>query len=287
MRGPQTGILIMALAAVCFSCSDIGIKVLGGNLSPWQIAAGRGFFGMLVILIAIRFRVRGLIVKQWPCQMFLGTAGAFGFTFFIFSIKYLPLSIAMPLGYIYPAIGALISPFINQEKPGRDDWVAIGLAMTAVICLSQGASSQVGENFLPGLVFGLLGAFFVGLMINLARRQTQTVILSVNLFYLYFSNFLVGLIMSLVFDDQLVPPMPDLAKLFLFIAPMAIIGFSLMFVAYRYISAHRGGIVMTLEAAAATLYGLFILHEPVTLPVVLGGVLILLSGVVIIRSSIN
>jgi len=285
-RSPKTGITLMMLSALAFGCSDIGIKVLGGNLSPWQITAGRGLLGVLVILALCRFQVKTLLVKQWPCQILLGLAGATGFTCFIISIKYLPLSISMPLAYVFPAIGALISPFINKEKPGSADWVAIGLALTAVICLSHGAPHEEGGRTVAvGMVFGLVGAFFVALMTNLARRQTQTVLLNVNLFYLFLANFAVGLPLALFFDGAALPPAADLAKLFFFIAPAAIIAFGLMFVAYRHISAHRGGIILTLEAASATVYGLVVLGEPMTFSVILGGLLILLSGVIIIRSS--
>ena len=284
-RSPKTGIFFMTLSALCFSCSDIGIKVLGGNLSPWQITTGRGLLGVLVIAVLCRFNLKMFLVRQWPCQMLLGLTGAFGFTCFIISIKYLPLSIALPLSYVFPAIGAMISPLINKERPGRADWIAIALALMAVICLSQGAPSEDGGNFPIGVTFSLIGAFFVALMTNLARRQTQTVLLNVNLFYVFLSNFLVGFPLILFFGGPIVPPAPDLAKLFLVIAPAAIIAFGLMFVAYRHISAHRGGIILTLEAASATIYGLVVLNEPMTFPVVLGGLLILSSGVIIIRAS--
>ncbi|MDL2226905.1 DMT family transporter [Deltaproteobacteria bacterium OttesenSCG-928-M10] len=284
-RSPRIGVFIMMLAAIGFGGGDIGVKVLGENLSPWQITAGRGFLGLVIILALSRFNIGHFMIKQWPCQMLLGLTGALGYACFVFSLKWLPLSIAMPLGYVYPAMGALLSPFINREKPGRADWIAIGLALAAVICLSRGTTPEPGASLVMGFVIGLIGAFFIAVMTNLARRQTQTILLNVNLFYLFLGNFVLGLPLSLALDSVLIPPAVDLAKLFCCIAPASITGFWLMFIGYRHISAHRGGIVLTLEAVITSLYGLVFLGEPLTLWAVLGLALILLSGVIIIRSS--
>lgn len=60
------GILFMALSAFSFSCGDIVIKVLGENLSPWQISASRGLGGVLVALAIIRFNYRQLLVPIGP-----------------------------------------------------------------------------------------------------------------------------------------------------------------------------------------------------------------------------
>ncbi len=288
-RSARTGLILMTVTAMCFSCSDIGVKVLGGNLSPWQITGGRGLLGVAVALAAVRFNIRVFFVRQWPWQLMLGLAATLGFLFFILSVKYLPLSVALPLAYLYPAVGALLSPLINREKPGREDWLAIALAIGAVICLSHsGASNPAGgEHVFLGLGYGLLGAFFVGLMTNLARRQTQATVLSVNLFYVYLTNLAVCFPLVWFLDGAALPPAADLTRLYGFIAPLSILGSSLMFLAYRHISAHRGGIVMTLEAATAAVYGVIILEEPLSASLILGAGLMVLSGAAILRSSVG
>ena len=281
----RTGIFLMLLASLGFSCSDIGVKVLGENLSVWQMVSGRGLLGVAVVLIIIRFQLSRLLVSQWRTQLILGFASAFGFTFFILSIKYLPLSISMPLSYFYPALAAIMSPLINNEKPSREDWLAITLGLGGVICFSQSSSGNEGQSLLTGIVFGLIGALFIALMVSLARRQTRSVPLSVNLFYLYFANAVTCLPLLILFDAPLIPAKADLAKLFLFIAPISIISFGLMFVAFRYISAHRGGTILMLEAGVAALYGLLILNEPLNIFIILGGLLMLVSAIIITRAS--
>ncbi len=280
----RTGLIIMTLAAISFSCTDIGIKVLGENLSPWKIGAARGLAGMMVAVAMAKFRFRAFLVPQWRRQFMLGGACALGFTCLIISLKMLPLSVAMPVSYIFPSLGALMSPFINNEKPSRADWVAIGLAFAAVICFSRGGAVDQAESRSVGLAVGLVGAFFVGLMTNLARRS-RAMPLSVNIFYLYLANFALCFPLVLILDSHIIPASVDLAKLFLFIIPTSIAGFGLMFLGYRYMSAHRGGIILTLEVAVATVFGLTVLDEPVTVFVVMGGLLILASAVIIGRAK--
>lgn len=288
-RSTRTGLILMISTAVCFGFSDIGVKVLGENLSPWQITGGRGVLGLTAALVAARFNYRIFMVKQWPWHLLLGLSGTLGFLFFILSLKYLPLSIALPLGYVYPAVGALLSPLINREKPGREDWIAIALALGAVVCLSHGGATAptAGADVPLGLAYGLIGAFFVGLMTNLARRQTRTSLLVVNLFYVYLTNLTVCLPLVLLLDTPILPAAPDLARLFFFIAPISILGYGLMLMAYRYLNAHRGGIVMTLEAATAAAYGVIVLDEPLSISIILGGVFMVLSGAAILRSSVG
>lgn len=284
----RAGIILMVLSALCFSCSDISIKVIGGNMSPWLVVAGRGLFGSLVVLVLIRFEVRQLWIKEWPMQLLLGSSSAMGFLCLIISLKHLPLSIAMPLSYSYPAIAAILSPLINKEKVSRAEWLAIALALAGAVCFSQSSSGEESKNILLGLTFGLAGAFFVGLMATLARRQTRAnVPLSVNLFFLYFCNTAVCLPLVLLLDRPLLPGAEDLAKLFMLIAPVSVLGFCLMLVAYRYISAHRGGTIMMLEAAVAALYGLVALGEPLSAMVFLGGFLMIASAISISREAGN
>lgn len=284
-KGSNGGIIIMMLAAAMFGISDIGVKVLGDNLSAWQITGGRGLLGLIGVLAVVRFRPRALMTRQWPVQLGLGLAGTLGFTCFVMSIKYLPLSMAMPLAYTFPAFGALLSPLINQEKPTGHDWAAVVLALAAVICLSRGQPSA-GETLSPaGFAFGLVGAFFVALMTNLARRQTQAVKLSVNLFYLYLANAAVCLPLALMLDRPPVPPPADLAGLLLVIAPGSVLGFCFMFIGYRRLSAVRGGTILMLEVAVAGSYGLIVLGEPLTPFIAAGGLLMVLSALMITRSS--
>lgn len=281
----RSGILIMVLSSFCFCCSDIGIKVLTGNLSACQVVVGRGLVGIVVSLIAIRFNLRSLLVNQWPIQLLLGVSSALGFLFFILSIKYLPLSLSMPLAYCYPTVAALLSPLINKENPSRGDWLAIALATGGVICFSRNSAGGESEQLALGLAFGLIGAFFIGLMSTLARRQTRTAPVKVGLFYLCFCNFAVCLPLVLLLDNPVVPAAADLAPLLFFIAPFSILGFGLMFAAYRRLSAPRGGIILMLEAAVASLYGLVMLGEPFTFSLLLGAILMLGSAIIISRPS--
>lgn len=287
MNNPsRNGVFLMLVTSLGFSCSDIGIKVLGENLSAWQFVAGRGLLGMAVVLVIIRFKVGLLLVSQWRAQLLLGFASALGFTFFILSIKYLPLSISMPLAYFYPALAAIMSPLVNNEKPSREDWLAISLGLGGVILFSRSSGGGSDSNLLmTGIIFGLIGALFVALMVSMARRQSRSVALTVNLFYLYMANAVTCLPLSLMFDAPLIPATADLAKLFLFIAPVSIMSFGLMFVAFRYISAHRGSTILMLEAAIAAVYGMVILNEPLNIYIILGGLLMLASAIIITRAS--
>lgn len=277
------GALFLVLAAVAFTCSNVGVKVAGENISPWQICTGRGLVGMAFALVILHFNWRALLDKHWLWQLLLGVTSGLGFTSFIISIKLLPLSIAMPLTFVFPAVAALLSPLINKEKPTVEDWVAIAVAFGAVVFLSLGAMREEAGSLL-GMLMGLMCAFWMGAMTNLARRQSK-VSLGVNVFYLFLGNFIVSLPLMIIFDSPVIPAPLDLVRLFVFIIPLTLAGFSLMFIGFRYYSAHRGSVILTIEMPLATLYGLIILKEPLTIFVVVGSIMMLASTVILIRSK--
>ncbi len=278
MRG--LGVGMMVLAAVCFAGGDVGVKFLGERLSPWQMSAGRALLGMLVALSLARFRVRDFLVPEWPWQVFLGVSSTMGMVCLMFAFQTLPLSVALPVFYLYPALGALLSPLLNREKPSPADWLAIMLAFAAVICLTWHGGGEAGIEK-TGLAWGFGGAFFVALLVNLTRRQAQKLPTAVSLGYLFTVNLAICLPISLMHDRPLIPAEADLVRLLFWVAMPMVIGLIFMVEGYKYISAHRGGVILTLEVVCGSLYGLAFLGEDPTAGVILGGGLMLASALVI------
>ena len=276
----RLGMTLMILAALSFACGDVGVKVLGQNLSPWQIAGGRALLGLVITLFMARFRLRGFIITDWPWQILLGLSSTLGLICTIMTLKLLPLSVAFPLLYLYPALGALMSPLINREKPSGSDWLAIALAFGGVILLAHGVASQKTAGW-AGVGWALGSAFFVGLFINLTRRQAKSHPLRVILFYLCLVNVLICLPATVCFDQPVIPAGADLMKLFFFIAPTLLAGIFLLSVGYKYINAHRGGVIQTLEVVFGSLYGVLFLSEPLTLLVMVGSGLMMASALTI------
>ena len=279
----KLGIMLMLFSAASFACGDVGVKVLGGNLSPWQMAGGRALLGLAVVLALVRFKVKIFLIPEWPWHCVLGLSSALGLICTIFTLKTLPLSIAMPIMYLYPALGALLSPLINREKPSPGDLAAIGLAFLAVILLTQGLGENSGAQW-TGVAWGLGSAFFIALMANLTRRQAKTRAVPILLFYLFLANLAICLPLALLTDRPVIPAAPDLAGLMLFIAPMLVLGLFLMFQGYKHITAHRGGVIQTLEVVFVSFYGLVFLGEALTGYVIAGGGLMLASAVIITLS---
>lgn len=271
---------MMLLAAVCFAGGDVGVKFLGERLSPWQMSAGRAILGLLVALTLARFRVRDFLVSEWPWQVLLGLSSTLGMVCLMFAFQTLPLSVALPVFYLYPAMGALLSPLLNREKPSPADWLAIGLAFAAVICLTWHGGGEAGIDG-TGVAWGFGAAFFVALLVNLTRRQAQKLSTAVSLVYLYAVNLVVCVPITLMYDRPAMPAGDDLIRLLLFLAAPMVIGTVFMVEGYKYISAHRGGVILTLEVVCGSLYGLMFLGEDPSLGVILGGGLMLASALVI------
>lgn len=282
-RGAKFGLVMMVLSALAYGTSDVGVKALGENLSPWQTASGRALMGLAVALIMGRMNVRSLLIPDWPWQAAIGLSSGLGFISMLFAIKLLPISVALPMIYLYPALAAMISPAVNREKPTTFDWLAIAVAITGVMLLGYGAigDESAGGTSWAGMAWGLASAFWMALMINLTRRQAKARPTYIILFYLFAVNLLICLPVMLWMGGPYMPPPKDAASLFLFIAPVSILALLVMAVAYKYLSAHHGGVILTLEAVFSALFGIIFLKEPLPVSVALGGLMMIASSVMV------
>jgi len=277
----KLGLILMLLSALAYGAGDILVKVVGEGLSPWQMTVGRAFLGLLAALGWARFRLRDFLIPDWSWQVAIGVASSLGFISMMFTIKLLPLSVALPLIYLYPALGALMSPLINRESPSGSDWAAIIVALAGVIFLAHGTAADDSAASWAGLAWGFSSTFWMALMVNLTRRQAKARPTRVILFYLFAVNLLVSLPVVLMTDRPVVPAGADLGILLGLIAPSGVAAILFMSVGYRHINAHRGGVIMTFEAVAASLFGLIFLGEPLTIFVAAGSLMLIGSAVII------
>lgn len=234
-----------------------------------------------------RMDFRSLLISDWPWQVAVGVSSTLGFICLLSAIISLPISVAMPLIYTYPALGALMAPIINREKPTAVDWLAISIAVVGVILLAYGATDPdaPGGASWTGVAWGLAGAFWIGLMINLTRRQAKARATHVILFYLFAVNLTICLPVMLAVDGFYFPAFDAAATLYLLIAPANVLALLLMSKAYCYIYAYHGGVILTLEAVFAAFFGIIFLKEPLLVWAVMGGLLMITSSVMISLSA--
>lgn len=278
------GMAIMISAAAAFAVGDIGLKVYSRDLTVWQIAFGRAVVGLTGTIILAGYFGKNILGANRGWLVVLGVLSTSIFLGLATAMKYLPLSVAMALFYLYPAFGALFSPLINKENPSNQDWLAVAVAIAGAFIITRGLPMNHAVSL--GLIFVVVAAAGLGVLINLIRMQIKNNPPYVLYFYVCLASLAISL--PMIFFVQSAPVILEgraIFGLFVWIAPWVLVGQLLTGQGYKYLPVAKGAVLQTLELVFAGLYGVLALSEELSPLMLGGGLMIFLSAVIIARQK--
>jgi drug/metabolite transporter (DMT)-like permease len=256
-----------------YSALSVSAKLAGSHLSVWQISVGRFGFGLLVIPVI----VKALGLSLWGQQRFLLTArGLCGAVAFLAAFQRIPLSIAMVLFYLYPAITAILSPWVTGEPTAKTAWPFIGGAFIGTGLILWPFEASVAFNL--GHLFAVCSSFLCALTLLLVRRLGRENNIYTLFFYLCLTGTLAGLGPLLIQD---IPILPASTAAWVGIAAVAVfsIGAQLSInQALVRIPAPKVSVMMTVEVPLVACFGVLYLGEPINWNFIAGTMLIFGSG---------
>ena len=276
LRSKSGGLVWLCLAPLFYSALSVSAKLAGSHLSVWQISVGRFGLGLLVI----PFIVKALGLRLWGRQRFLlaarGLCGAVAFLLLIAAFQRIPLSIAMVLFYLYPAITAILSPWVTGEPTAKIAWPFICSAFVGTSLILWPFETSVAFNL--GHLFAVCSSFLCALTLLLVRRLGRENNIYTLFFYLCLTGTLAGLGPLLM---QELPILPVNTAAWLGIAAVAIfsIGAQLSInQALVRIPAPKVSVIMTIEVPLVACFGVLYLGEPLSWNFIAGTLLIFCSG---------
>ena len=288
------GPLLIILAGCFWGSMGIFVRKLTAfGFSPIQIVSIRLTVAALVFALLLFVKDRSgfrIALRDLPLFLGLGFGSILFFTVCYFSaITIMPLSTAAILLYTSPIWIMLMSVLFFHEKLNRTKLIALALAFAGCVLVS-GIS---GEGLtLKGLLLGLGSGIGYGLYsilgtIALRKYSPYTVTTYTFLFAAAGSWLVCGpadLISKFAAAD-------NLAGLLLFCVLTGLVTAVIPFLAYtlglRTVEAGRAGILATIEPLVATLVGIIVFSEPVTLLSGLGIVLILAAMILLNGKKIS
>lgn len=240
----------------------------------------RGAIGLLFVLIWLAIRPSGSGLSSprlwfWSAVAGLGVAG--NFSFYFLSISEGSVAVAATLMYCAPVFVYLISFSLKLESPTPLKWVAIGVVIMGIVLLTRlynvNASSVTPLGIGAGLLAGLSYAIFIFGFKYAARDGSPQAILVIA-----FAVLAVILIWPSDVDQAIaVLNTPDWP---LFIT-LGVLGAGLSFILYivglKHTAPTVASIVAMAEPVTASLFGVVVLNESLTLLQVLGMVMILIT----------
>ena len=282
----------LILLAGCF-WGSMGIfvrRLTDYGFSSIQIVAIRVTLAALIfcMLLLIKdpsgFRIS---VKDIPLFLGLGFGSILFFTVCYFTaITMMPLSTAAILLYTSPIWIMLMSVLFFREKLTGRKLLALALAFAGCVLVS-GVS---GEGMtLPGLLVGLGSGIGYGLYSILGtvalRRYSPYTVTTYTFAFAALGSWLICRPADMLAKFAAAPDLPGLV-FFCFLTALvtAVIPFLAYTLGLQTVEASRAGILATVEPLVATLIGVAVFSEPLTLLSGLG-ILLILAAVVLLNGK--
>lgn len=276
-----SGSAMIILAAICWGVTGGFADILmGKGWDPLVISFYRGVIGLAFFLVWLLVSRKGharfsVSLVLWSIVAGIGVAG--NFTFYFLSIQSASVPVAATLMYTAPLFVLLISFLFRLERSTWFKWVCIFSVLIGIVLLTEAYDAGSGTvNFIgvaTGLGAGLSYALFIfGFKNASARGKPQMVLVIAFLAFCVILSFLVN------FQEAAsVLASEDIGW---FVA-IGIIGAGLSFALYtigiRQTAASTASMIAMVEPVTASLFGILLLNEELSMVQLIGMAVILLT----------
>lgn len=282
----RLGVLLVLIAGVGFGTLGIfGTYAQRVGLSIPTVLLYRFLIATLVIwgFLYHRGRLRLLRGRTLAAAVALGTLGYATMSgLFFLGLEYMTAGLAAILFYTYPAFVVLLAVVAVRERVSRRTLVALTTALGGVV-LVVGADPAGASR--TGIAVMVAAALTYAAYITASRavlETTDALVLTAHVLPAAGVTFLVG---GRLAGELAVPHTPTAWGI---LVGVAVLGTAIpvfaFFAGLTRIGASRSGIVSTAEPVVTVALGAVLFADPVTLPTVAGGGLIL-SAVVLLQTT--
>jgi drug/metabolite transporter (DMT)-like permease len=270
------GILFMILSMACFAVEDTFIKLLSARLPATQILFSVGFGGALITLaLAVTLNVNladKILLNKHVISRTI--ADLFGALFFTSAMVLIPMSLLASILQATPLFVTLGAAILLGEKVGWRRWSAIFIGFLGIIIILQ---PGYGSFQLVSLL-GLAAVLCLALRDVVTRDMATEIPTLTVTFYACLAMGSAGFIAYPFFGTPIMPTTFE-AILLVCAAIIGVTGYFLIVLATR-----KGDVsVIAPFRYSRLLFSLvlasLILGEMLTLPILLGGLLVVSSGI--------
>ena len=269
---PRVAVLWMIFGSISFGTMNALVKWTSVNADVWMIIFVRSLVIALAVAIFARFQGISLKVKDRRKMFLRCLTGLIAMLLYFTALSLIPIGQAVTLQYTAPLFVALLSGRLISEKVSSSVLVLLMTAFIGIVLIVSPDFDSIDSNALLALGSGL----FAGLAYIFVRDLRKTESPSSVVFW--FAAF--SVIGSMI---QAVPNLSDLSLEMV----AALIGIGVgagggqvgITMAYHKANAAWVSAFSYLTVIIATIYGIILFDEILTLKIVLGGLMIIGSGI--------
>lgn len=269
----------MLIAGFLFACMGVLVKLGSAHFSSSELVFYRSFFGLLVVGAMLRHPRGALATPHWRSHLWRGVSGSVAMLLFFYCLVALPLATAITLNYTSSLFLTALTLIAFKDKFHLPLTSSLLLGFAGVVLVLHPTLER--EQLLDGLL-GLLSGFLAGVALFNVR---QLGILGEPATRVVFYFNLTATLLCGIWMLQYPLHTPTLEDLPLLLA----LGASATFAQLAMTRAYRIGqtlVVSTLAystIAFASLFGLWLWQETLSMDGWLGIILIVASGVISLR----
>ena len=268
--------------ALSLTINDAMAKYLTQSYPVGQVMALRGL-SIIIILIAFLFLMNNLQALKFFCWKghFLRAGAMTGSTFlFITGLSLLPITDAIAIAFVAPILTTILGVVVLREAVSWKRWAAIFVGFFGVIIILQPTSDAFKIAAIAPLVAAAFGAVRDVITRAISGSENSLSILFTSMLMMTIAGFL-----TYPLGWSVVKP----GHIWIFITSSLLVGLA----QYLMIEAFRLGEVALISPFKyssllwATLIGLVIWDDLPSKHVVLGALILILSGIYLLRNEVT
>lgn len=251
------------------------IDISSGELAFYRAVLATVFIGLFLLVTksAIPFPK---IKKQLPLLILSGVAMAFNWILLFEAYNYTTVSAATLSYYFAPVLVTLLCPVLFKEKMTIKQWICFVMSTVGIVLITGIGSSDSGSNHFKGILFGL-GAACLYATVILLNKFIKGVD-GIHRTFLQFVAASVSLLPYVLLTDGINIARLDGKRIALLLVVGLVhtgITYCMYFSSLKELPGQKAAILSYIDPLVAVICSVVILREEMTVPQIIGGVLIL------------
>lgn len=289
MNKKLVGTLCAIGAAVCYGTNPLGaLNLYAEGMNTPSVLFYRFSLAWVVIAVVMAVKALGgkenlrVTRREFLTLSALGVLFIFSSLTLYLSFHYMPAGVASTILFTYPVMTAVIMTLFFRERLSAATVLSILLSLAGVLLLYWGDTG--GTLSATGVVLVLVSALTYALYIIVVDKSPLPMSsFKINFYVLFYCGLGMALYALLSGQELMLPPTP---KAWLWVSWLALVpaimALVMMVYAAKYLGSTPTAILGALEPTTAVVIGVVLFHEPFTLRLLVGIVLILAAVTIIV-----
>ncbi len=271
------------LAGFIWGCNGVFIKWI--HLPVPALAAIRLIVPTLLVGIGLVLGFKRNLMKGWrPLMVLASVLNLLRVILYFLGFQLASIGNAILVLYTWPIWVAVFATFVLKEPLTKKMGICLILAIAGVAVIQSGKPFSLSDSDVLGMLVMLVTAMITALTVVLYKAESE--------YYSHFEGIFYQNSIGAFAAIPLVPwvistvPLWKIGMASFYAACVGLLGFALFFSALAKMPSSHASFLAYFEVIVTVLTGIFILHEPLTTPMIIGGSLII-SALIFSQKSLK